>query len=245
MKRSYNGPPGGTPKKPKMRHARKGPSLAMRVARLEKATEWKAKDFYKTSSQSDPIWNTAGVVTPIFELSSGSGPDQRIGRKVTIKSIQLHWGLENRTVTADGSVFPVRTMIIYDKQSNGVTPAYYDIISDQLGSGDAKWSFKNLQNKDRFVVLYDSFGATEAGDSKSRDSVRVNYGTGESGTSKDNEVYFGKVYRTMDFPCIFSEEFDRPITGAVYVVTAGNQGGSGSGSGNSGTFCSRVRYVDE
>lgn len=215
----------------------------MRVARLEKSTEWKAKDFYKPTTSADPLWSTAGVVTPIFELSSGSGPDQRIGRKVTIKSIQLHWGLENETVRNDGTVLPVRTMIIYDKQSNGVTPSYNDIISDQLGSGDAKWSFKNLQNKDRFVVLYDSFGGSEAGDSSSRDSLRVNYATGVSGTSKDNEVYFAKAYRTMDFPCIFAEDIDRPITGALYVVTAGNQATTTSGA--SGTFCSRVRYIDE
>ena len=94
-------------------------NLALRVAKLESQTEWKSKDFYKIEESGTFIWNGAGSVTPIFELASGSGPDERVGRKVTVKSIQLQWGCLNRTVSntsGTAALVPVRTMIVYDKQ---------------------------------------------------------------------------------------------------------------------------------
>ena len=88
------------------------------------------------------------------------------------------------------------------------------------------------------MILYDSFAATNAGDTKTRDSVRVNYAGGDS-ASLDRETYFGKVYRTMDFPVVFGSASE-PLSGAIYVVGCGNSTGDGYGK-----FVSRVRYVDE
>ncbi len=233
-----------TPVKSKrMKTFGRGPTtntLAKRVAKLESQTEWKSKDFYAESSVTN-VWTDAGRVIPIFEPLSGSGPDERVGRKVTVRSIQLQWGVisDTNTTTENTELQPIRTMIVYDKQSNAGTPAYSDIVADQLGAGDQAWSFKNLDNKDRFVILYDSFGGTEAGDSKSRDSLRVNYaGAGGDVGIRDREIYFGKVYRTMEFPVIFGTASE-PLSGAIYVVCCGTQ------DRKSGKFVSRVRYVDE
>ena len=219
----------------------KGPttkSLAYRVAKLESQTEWKSKDFYSTTSK----WTGAGTVTPIFDLAAGTGPDDRIGRKVTIRSVQLHWGLLNDSVaTTTPQISPARTMIVYDKQSNGTAASYGDIMADQLGDDDQPWSFRNLDNKDRFIILYDSFAATTAGDTKTRDSVRVNYAGGDSALNvTDSEVYFGKVYRTMELPVVYSGDASGvPLSGALYVVC------SGRGRSGKQKFLSRVRYVDE
>ncbi len=215
-------------------------TLAKRVAKLESQTEWKSKDFYAESSVQ-AVWTNGGRVISIFEPASGSGSDERVGRKVTVRSIQLHWGLVNdsNTTVATAELFPVRTMIVYDKQSNAGVPSYSDIVADQLGASDEPWSFRNLDNKDRFTILYDSFGGTEAGDSDSRDSLRVNYaGAGGDPGIRDREIYLGKVYRTMEFPVIFGTS-NQPLSGAIYVVCCGNQ------DRMSGKFVSRVRYVDE
>ncbi len=235
--------PGGEPRKfYRSSHSRN--ALAMRVAKLESQTEWKSKDFFGNSTTGNQLWKDTGTVTPIFQLATGAGSDERVGRKVTIRSIQLHWGCLNDTVESstepvDRLFNPVRTMIVYDKQSNAGVPTYSAIVADQLGAGDEAWSFKNLDNKDRFVILYDSFAGTEAGDSKSRDSVRVNY-AGGAGTVSDREAYFGKVYRTMEFPVVFGTGTE-PLSGAVYVVTCGKE----AGLQGYGKFVSRVRYVDE
>lgn len=217
----------------------KGPttkSLAVRVAKLEAQTEWKSKDFYSTAN----TWTGAGSVTSIFDLAAGAGPDDRIGRKVTVRSIQMHWGLRNEAVSTNNpQLNPVRTMIVYDKQSNGTVASYSDIMADQLGTEDEPWSFRNLDNKDRFVILYDSFAATTAGEGKTRDSVRVNYSTGAGGIT-DAEIYFGKVYRTMELPVVYSGDLaDVPLSGAIYVVCCGK------GSPGKEKFLTRVRYVDE
>ncbi len=246
MKRSYTGPPGGTLKK--MKRSGRGPStitLAKRVAKLEKQTEWKSKDFFAVSTDGAQLWNPSGTVTPIFQLATGAGPDERVGRKVTVRSIQLHWGclnenLFNTDTDPERRLNPVRTMIVFDKQSNSGVPSYNTIVKDNLGLGDQAWSFKNLDNKDRFVILYDSFAASEAGDSKSRDSVRVNYAGGVA-PSSDREVIYGKVYRTMDFPVIFGGLSTEPISGSIYVVTCGKE----PTTAGYGKFLSRVRYVDE
>ena len=220
---------------------RKASNLSMRVAALESATEWKSKDFYSPTN----TWLSNGVVTQIFELAEGAGSDERVGRKVKIKSIQLHFTVINRLRTATASVTtelrPVRTMLVYDKQSNAGTPSYSDILQDDnLGTGDEALAFRNLNNKERFIILYDNFDATDAGDGLKQSSCRYQF-VASTDTYTD-EAISGKVYRKLNMEAIFGVT-DAPITGALYVVTCG--GGTPGETDPDGKWVTRVRYVDE
>ncbi len=214
-------------------------SLAYRVAKLESSTEWKSKDFYRVGT----TWTQGGEVTSIFSLAQGAGSDQRIGRKVKIRSVQLRFIHRSNVLDAAGvGLWPSRTMIVYDKQANAGLPSYSDIIADNLGAGDEALAFKNLNNKERFIILYDNYDCTETGDGRKNSSCRGLISKLEGGNTVE-EIQSGTVYRSMDMDCVFGLT-NEPITGAIYVVT---NGGTASASTQPGTgkWCTRVRYVDE
>ncbi len=216
-------------------------SLAYRVAKLESSTEWKSKDFYRVGS----TWTQSGEVTSIFSLAQGAGSDQRIGRKVKIRSVQLRFIVNNLSLRstlpsapADG-LWPTRTMLVYDKQANAGLPSYSDIVADNLGAGDEPLAFKNLNNKERFVILYDNYDCSEQGDGKKNSSCRSLI----SGLDTLTEIQSGAVYRTMDMDCVFGLT-NEPITGAIYMVTCGGRS-SATFEPIDGKWVTRVRYVDE
>ncbi len=216
-------------------------SLAYRVAKLESSTEWKSKDFYRVGT----TWTTSGEVTSIFSLVQGAGSDQRIGRKVKIRSVQLRFIVRNDTRKTESlspnGLWPTRTMIVYDKQANAGLPSYSDIVADNFGAGDEPLAFKNLNNKERFVILYDNYDCSEQGDGKKNSSCRTV--VSEIGGTSLAEISSGAVYRTMDMDCVFGLT-NEPITGAIYVVTCGSAAATDTDSTN-GKWVTRVRYVDE
>ncbi len=218
-------------------------SLAYRVAKLESSTEWKSKDFYRVGN----TWTSSGEVTSIFSLAQGAGSDQRIGRKVKIRSVQLRFIARNQTLKSESitpqGLWPTRTMIVYDKQANAGLPSYSDIVADNLGAGDEPLAFKNLNNKERFIILYDNYDCTEQGDGKKNSSCRTVVSAITSSGTQLSEIYSGAVYRTMDMDCVFGLT-NEPITGAIYVVTCGS-GLAATTSSEDGKWVTRVRYVDE
>jgi len=98
-----------------------------------------------------------------YALLNGTKPGSqnydRIGRKITLKSLQIHGKLNvlsNETTTG----FVIRMIIVYDKQPNGASPTYSDVIKSQDISGATSSSysdFVNLDNRDRFEIVRDHF----------------------------------------------------------------------------------------
>ena len=80
---------------------------------------------------------------------------------------------DHGTDTGTSSV-PVRFMIVYDKQTNGVLPALTDLLSAFSGIGNATAraidvnSPNNLNNRDRFIVLADKRFTLQTGGPSSR-----------------------------------------------------------------------------
>ena len=100
-------------------------------------------------------------------LQLGTAAYQRIGNKIAMKS--LYWSLAYSTAATDSTPttdtalvnIPVRAMVVYDKQTNGVLPVLGDLLSAFAGLGNATArtidvnSPNNLNNRDRFIVLMD------------------------------------------------------------------------------------------
>lgn len=91
---------------------------------------------------------TFSAATLLNALQQGATAQTRIGRKVANKSLYVRYSMALQATSTGGS--PIRILIVYDKQTNGVAPA----ITDVLFANDFN-SPNNLNNSDRFITLID------------------------------------------------------------------------------------------
>lgn len=101
----------------------------------------------------------------ITNIAQGVGDDQRIGRKVVVKSISLRGEIKmpNESNTVLGAASPqsdvMRFMVVQDKQTNGAAANMNSIIAFGAANGGAAtldWrAFRNMDNIDRFNILVD------------------------------------------------------------------------------------------
>lgn len=151
-------------------------------------------------------------------IAQGSSPNNRIGRKITMKSLQLKY-----TAIVGATV---RVLTVYDKQTNGILPATIDILQGNssvppLADFNA---MPNLSNGNRFVVISDEI-------------MNDMYST---------DVANGQCYRKINLETEYFNNITGVIsdisTGSIYIMmcpvtiiatpTA------------IGTFSSRIRYTD-
>lgn len=95
---------------------------------------------------------SAFAATAIFDtpislggLTQGTGRSERIGRKVLFKSCLVRFN-----INTSATIGSYRFLIVYDKQTNGAVPAITDILVST-----AALAPMNLNNADRFVILFD------------------------------------------------------------------------------------------
>lgn len=105
-------------------------------------------------------FTNAGGFTCLNDPVVGASFFQRIGNKMFMKSVQVHFQLQpGSTAVTD----VVRVMLIYDKQTNASFPTLASILGDaNAGAGTDVQSFKNIANVDRFKVLRDWYITTPA-----------------------------------------------------------------------------------
>lgn len=91
-------------------------------------------------------------------IDEGTAFYQRVGRKVSMKSLHLNgWLVPSGQVGASIGDY-LRFLVVYDRQSNGVIPPITDILLDQSRSGSIHADPLvgiNLVNSERFVILRD------------------------------------------------------------------------------------------
>lgn len=147
----------------------------------------------------------------------GTGPTQRIGRKVLFKSIVVRWifsGAATHGTTA-------RILVVYDKSPNNAVaaPAAIDILT---GAADVT-SGMNLTNSERFIVIADEYTA-----------------------STDNGGNLGgKIYRKLNLDAIYDGTVASP--GTIQAVTTGSfliLVASSDATAPAFSFSSRLRFVD-
>lgn len=110
--------------------------------------------FFDTALAYTTITNSGVITSPTFNLIDlGTGEQNRIGRKVTVKRIQIRGTLQNRSQEDPAMTSNKFRVIVYqDKQCNGAAAT----VTDILDSADVD-SFRNLQNSQRFRILSDKF----------------------------------------------------------------------------------------
>lgn len=170
--------------------------------------------------------NTTGAVTLLNGCVQGNDFNQRDGRKIKMVSVQFSGDFLYNASGGDDA--GVRLAIIYDTQANASAPAITDVFTAINAH-----TFVNLNNRDRFRIIYDkrvclgrySTTATQSvADNTSRHiqkwiplkGLETVYNSGNAGTVADIQ------------------------TGALYALTMGD---STNGSPSYyGTF--RVRFYD-
>lgn len=93
-------------------------------------------------------------------VDQGTGESQRIGRKYTIKSINIRGEcvLPSEGASSANYCDEVRVIVVQDKQPNGATATFSDIYATAVSTGTPviDWrAFRNMENIQRFNVLAD------------------------------------------------------------------------------------------
>jgi len=170
-------------------------------------------------------FSTSGAVLLLNGVATGTDYNTRVGRKVLMKS--MNFKLSTYINSACGTGETIRVMIIYDTQANGAAPTVANIL--QTAAWDAPM---NLDNRDRFKVLYDKFKSVGA----------YNFTAGAITTGDFFSPLF-KVYKKINLDVNFSgtgATIGSIATGSVYLLTI-----SMNGSGVGYYINSRIRFVDQ
>jgi hypothetical protein len=129
---------------------------------------------YVTASGGVVNWTAPATKTSMVEIAQGTGNNQRIGRKINVRTIHLQAVIYSEAAaaaTAFGGEM-VRVALVLDKQANGATPSSSLIYDNFFGGGvfGAACSFRNKENEARFRVLKEwrvpitpQFGVATAG----------------------------------------------------------------------------------
>ncbi len=105
--------------------------------------------FLDTVVTDTPI-TAAMVIQNLTVIAEGNGESQRVGRKVTIKSVHIKGVMTLIPATdAANTSDKVFGMLVQDTQTNGAAFTALDLLDSNVVA-----SFRNLANSSRFKVLY-------------------------------------------------------------------------------------------
>ncbi len=147
-RKSYSSRPGyGSCAKMVYGDAQKALTLARSVKRLLNV-EIKNHDVQQTAIA---IINSGSIIQ-LSNIASGDTTNTRDGAQVKMVGYDLNFQI-NQNVSATAMTF-VRVMLVQDKQTNQAIYAIGDLLED-TSDDDIITSPRNLDNKNRFTVLYD------------------------------------------------------------------------------------------
>jgi len=169
--------------------------------------------------------NTTGSTNVLNGIVPGNGANQRIGRKITIKSISGDFRVISGSTTL---VSDFRVAIVLDTQSNAAGPAITDIWTAALPTAP-----RNTSNGARFRILA-IFEDVNIG----------NLLTAGQQTDKSAMVY--KFYKRVNIVTTYNAGVAGTVgdiqTNGLFLVTVGSQAAGTTNSSLDGTF--RIRYTD-
>lgn len=148
-----------------------------------------------TAASTGTLLPASGTLVPI---AVGTGPSQRIGRQVRVKSINAYLTLTKNV--SDKSTDVIRLILLLDTQCNGAVPTVTDILSTANVN-----SFRNMANSKRFVVLKDT---------EQTITSSTYYGTNFGPVTRQLDIF-----RKVNYPI----EYDQTLnTGAITTIRSNN-----------------------
>lgn len=92
------------------------------------------------------LMKSAGLVTLLSTVATGSGSNERIGKRIQYQDIEIGWHYRPNALFNGNKV---QFLIVFDKQPNGTLPAY-----SQICQSTAVEAFANNDTRGRFKILY-------------------------------------------------------------------------------------------
>lgn len=178
----------------------------------------------------DTVANTTPILSPnapilVNGISSGADSSQRVGRQVTMRSIDLRF---NATVGTTPTPANVRAVLLYDAQPNGSMPALPSIFAPGVGGNIDDTSMMNLNFRDRFWVIADT-------------TVSV--------SPQGPEIVYRKKHRKINTDVTFSSNGGTMAaisTGAVYLIfLPSSAAGATAPTAAVVNYFVRVKYTDQ
>lgn len=168
--------------------------------------------------------NTTGSIVLIATVPQGASVNQRVGKKIVWKSIQVHGSAFQNSAAGFNDV---AYLIVYDRRPTGSLPA----ITDVLNTADST-SFNNDANSGRFRIL-----------KRFDHSLSGNSATPATGNEIVNLDCFIKL---NDLPAVFKAAATGAIAdyeqGALYLITVGSSIAGTTAA--TATMGFRTRFLD-
>jgi len=165
-----------------------------------------------------------GTITPINLLAVGDDNTSRDGRQVCFKSVQLKLRVQN---TVGGAMQKARVLLVWDNAVNsGAVPTMTTMLTADSDAG-----FPNIDNAQRFTILYDQSFA-----------LGPNVTTATQAQAS-NVIYDLSFYKKMNSITQYSgttAAIGSIQNGALYLVTTGS-----AGSGAAVIGATRCRFTDQ
>lgn len=185
--------------------------------------------------------NTNGSITLLCIPVLGSDFNQRIGRKIVMKSVYIR-GIMGAEAAITGwtpplasPAFLARMIILIDWQPNGAVPTIADILVTASANSQL-----NANNRDRFKILKDKVYAIGNMDIDTTATQTWAICGGQT-------VKAIKVYKKINIETIFNATNGGTIadinSGALYMVWIGTTA-AGTDTDGIANLSTRVRYID-
>lgn len=151
------------PAKKAMKHSGRQASSSLTLSRPSNFGMARYESHRREIKYCDSTVGTQGLknfATPPVALFiqmplQGAAPYQRVGQRIMLKSLRLRGFIENlQTGISDVG----RVIVIYDRQTNGASPIWSDLILATVANGTTSSDALdgiNMNNRERFKVLCD------------------------------------------------------------------------------------------
>lgn len=101
-------------------------------------------------------FSTTATFTLLNGLVIGAAINNRIGRKISMRSLRIRGGIYVSATTVNSLYEFGRLILIYDRQANGAAPVIGDLLQDEDAAGTTTttaFSGLNMSNAARFKVI--------------------------------------------------------------------------------------------
>jgi len=190
--------------------SRRGMPLTGMPVALKRLVAASKETGYIDIAPADYALNTTGSIILLDTVAQGTTVNQRVGKKILLKSLQCR-GLMNNDSTA--ALNDVAYMIVYDSRPTGTLPAITDILntvnSNSMNNDNNSGRFSILKRVDEVLIGNASFTGAVANALTEKTSVSADWFL----PLKDRQV----VYKALGTGAIADIE-----QGALYLVTVGS-----------------------
>jgi len=191
-----------------------GPNVAQRGLVLGQG------EFKSVDVSGDLTCDTSAQARLLNGIARGDEINERVGREVTLRSIQFNF--TPHVTVGTGVDQQQRVLLVYDRQTNAtaLTAAQVLLTVDTVAP-------RNLENRKRFKILFDRTYALNA--------------SGEPGAQVTRRFY-RKLRHPVSFNAGDAGTVADIVTGSLYIIVIGtNVPGVGAGAV---FYAARIRYTD-